>query len=61
MRKGGLRNDGKESLRLRWKEVMIMTIFERPGTYPKPGPIGRIVRLLLGLLLLNGFIDSVPA
>jgi hypothetical protein len=36
-----------------------MTTLEQSGTYPKPGPIGRIARLLLGVLLLNGFIDLV--
>lgn len=30
-----------------------MTVeFERPGTFPRPGPTGRVVRLVAGLLLL---------
>ena len=30
----------------------MMARLEQPGTFPKPGPIGRIVRLVLGLVLL---------
>ncbi len=28
------------------------TTFEKPGTFPKPGPIGRILRIALGLIAL---------
>ena len=40
-----------------------MTIgkFERPGTLPKPGPIGRAVRILGGILFLGLFILTVTS
>lgn len=31
---------------------MTTTTFEKPGTFPKPGPIGRILRIALGLIAL---------
>jgi hypothetical protein len=45
------------------KEVR-MTVnprFEQPGTFPKPGPIGRIVRLLAGIGLLYFFAQALIA
>ncbi len=40
-----------------------MTIgkFERPGTLPKPGPIGRAVRILGGIFFLGLFILTVTS
>jgi hypothetical protein len=39
----------------------IMTTFEKPRTYLRPGPIGRTVRLLFSLLLVYSFVSTVPA
>lgn len=33
-------------------EITMTTTFEEPGTFPKPGPIGRILRIALGLIAL---------
>ena len=33
--------------------------FEEPGTIPKPGPAGRIARLLAGLIVLYIFFEAV--
>jgi hypothetical protein len=30
----------------------LTTTFEKPGTFPKPGPIGRLLRITLGLITL---------
>lgn len=36
-----------------------MAEFEQPGTFPKPGPIGRVVRLFFGLIVLYFFVQTL--
>ena len=38
---------------------MLAVKFERPGTITGPGPIGRIVRIILGIILLYFFIETL--
>lgn len=33
-----------------------MIVFEKPGTLPRPGPLGRGLRLALGIFLLYNFV-----
>ncbi len=40
---------------LNGKEVPIIAMFEKPGSLPKPGPIGRMVRIVSGCALLYFF------
>jgi hypothetical protein len=41
------------------KEVLVTAMFEKPGSLPKPGPIGRIVRIISGCALLYFFIVTM--
>jgi hypothetical protein len=34
-------------------------MFEKPGSLPKPGPIGRMVRIVFGCVLLYFFIETI--
>jgi hypothetical protein len=35
------------------------TEFKEPGTFPKPGPFGRLVRIFAGLFLIYFFIETL--
>jgi hypothetical protein len=44
---------------LNGKEVPITAVFEKPGSLPKPGRIGRTIRIVSGCVLLYFFIETI--